>query len=401
MGDFIYQREYSLRQDTPLIHFQHEQKGACLRASEVKPQLDRFIHAFLCGQGADVPKTWYVARSKIDSVKALAYKLSISCDVALTKTTPPHKLYFGNMGENAQIKKQQTYSDVRIRFICFATGKVCLKNERKLSLLELIDYVLPAFFALSCFATRATKGFCSFIVKSGRKLDEEYLRQFAPVYYTIAYPTAPSGNEVLNDIWVIWGMMKSGFNLVSERAPDDYYKGRIFRYFSEQEIGSEKAFIKQHVLTLGTDSNKKSEEYRVYKRFVFSRAMLGLAQQYSFRSGPKTTRQGKVTVSAETDNPVVRFASPVRFVPNGNMLLILPVKIPQHMYNAKFRLNSQVISTPSQDEFDLIEYLDWFCGEFNARKEIENFVNSNVRPTIQKQLRIERHPQLKGGDANA
>ncbi len=401
MGDFIYQREYSLRQDTPLIHFQHEQKGACLRASEVKPQLDRFIHAFLCGQGADVPKTWYVARSKIDSVKALAYKLSISCDVARTKTTPPHKLYFGNMGENAQIKKQQTYSDVRIRFICFATGKVCLKNERKLSLLELIDYVLPAFFALTCFGTRATKGFGSFSVKNGRKLDEEYLRQFAPVYYTIAYPTAPSGNEVLNDIWVIWGMMKSGFNLVSERAPDDYYKGRIFRYFSEQEIGSEKAFIKQHVLTLGTDSNKKSEEYRVYKRFVFSRAMLGLAQQYSFRSGPKTTRQGKVTVSAETDNPVVRFASPVRFVPNGNMLLILPVKIPQHMYNAKFRLNSQVISTPSQDEFDLIEYLDWFCGEFNARKEIENFVNSNVRPTIQKQLRIERHPQLKGGDANA
>ena len=33
----------SLKQHTPLIHFQHDQDGATLRASEVKPKLDRFI----------------------------------------------------------------------------------------------------------------------------------------------------------------------------------------------------------------------------------------------------------------------------------------------------------------------------------------------------------------------
>ena len=32
-----------LRQHTPLIHFQHYQDNATLRASEVKPQLDRFL----------------------------------------------------------------------------------------------------------------------------------------------------------------------------------------------------------------------------------------------------------------------------------------------------------------------------------------------------------------------
>ena len=38
----------TLKQHTPLIHFQHDQYGATLRASEVKPKLDRFIiaHAF-------------------------------------------------------------------------------------------------------------------------------------------------------------------------------------------------------------------------------------------------------------------------------------------------------------------------------------------------------------------
>ena len=33
----------TLKQHTPLIHFQHDQDGATLRASEVKPKLDRFI----------------------------------------------------------------------------------------------------------------------------------------------------------------------------------------------------------------------------------------------------------------------------------------------------------------------------------------------------------------------
>ena len=37
-----------LKQHTPLIHFQHDEYGATLRASEVKPKLDKYIiqHAF-------------------------------------------------------------------------------------------------------------------------------------------------------------------------------------------------------------------------------------------------------------------------------------------------------------------------------------------------------------------
>ncbi|HEC99336.1 MAG TPA: hypothetical protein ENN18_03005 [Proteobacteria bacterium] len=32
-----------LKQHTPIIHFQHDQKGATLRATELKPKLDRYI----------------------------------------------------------------------------------------------------------------------------------------------------------------------------------------------------------------------------------------------------------------------------------------------------------------------------------------------------------------------
>ena len=39
----MYKLEFTLKQHTPIIHFQHDQEGATLRATEVKPKLDRFI----------------------------------------------------------------------------------------------------------------------------------------------------------------------------------------------------------------------------------------------------------------------------------------------------------------------------------------------------------------------
>ena len=39
----MYRLEFTLKQHTPLIHFQQDQEGATLRATEVKPKLDRFI----------------------------------------------------------------------------------------------------------------------------------------------------------------------------------------------------------------------------------------------------------------------------------------------------------------------------------------------------------------------
>lgn len=43
----MYRLQVKLKQHTPLIHFQWQQEGATLRASEVKPKLDRFIISLL------------------------------------------------------------------------------------------------------------------------------------------------------------------------------------------------------------------------------------------------------------------------------------------------------------------------------------------------------------------
>lgn len=68
---------YSLEQETPLIHFQYDQAGACLRASEVKPQLDRFIIMKLGGKALmrndTEMKKWFIS----DMHNALNYRMTI------------------------------------------------------------------------------------------------------------------------------------------------------------------------------------------------------------------------------------------------------------------------------------------------------------------------------------
>ena len=46
----MYKIEFTLKQHTPIIHFQHDQDGATIRATEVKPKLDQFIFEKLTGK---------------------------------------------------------------------------------------------------------------------------------------------------------------------------------------------------------------------------------------------------------------------------------------------------------------------------------------------------------------
>ncbi|MCB9266438.1 MAG: hypothetical protein H6558_15520 [Lewinellaceae bacterium] len=41
----MFKTTIAIQQHTPIIHFQHDQDGATLRATEVKPKLDKFIYS--------------------------------------------------------------------------------------------------------------------------------------------------------------------------------------------------------------------------------------------------------------------------------------------------------------------------------------------------------------------
>ena len=81
---YRFQKTYTLLPQSPLIHFQSEQPGAALRATEVKPKLDKY---------------------------ALKYKLRFSVEgeselKKLGKKTD-YEIYFANMNDNKESNREK------------------------------------------------------------------------------------------------------------------------------------------------------------------------------------------------------------------------------------------------------------------------------------------------------
>ena len=398
-------RKYMLIQHTEHIHFQAHEKGACLRGTEVKPKLDKFIYNFCKKNNIVLPKSCYLKQPG-EELKALNYSISIypvntSADSGNPKFNTPrtgNTAYFGNEGnkEKEDVKRDSVlYKDgLTMEIHCRDQRFQVQAGELSFcSLMELIDYVLPAFFTLTCFGTRSTKGFGSYEIRERKKelpKDKVYLLQFVPVIYYLTFNDNDKSGEMLEIIKIISNMMKAGLNYSfknrNDDPPDDfYYKGRIFRYYTANGVGSDKAFMKQRVIP-GKDNSPESEETKSYSEFFYNRGILGLAPLYEFRSGKKTTREG--TVIVEDGGPgkvkIERFNNPIHFKPNGNTLLIIPTDIPEIMGSRTFtftygknppeKLPTPAVkkkgADPKQGEFNLVMFLDYFMKEFNNRTDM-------------------------------
>ena len=105
-------KEFMLISQTPMIHFQFEQNGATLRATEVKPKLDAFLTEKAKQIGVDISQ-WL-----IHDTKALNYKMRIIAEGASTSdcNIGNYKFYFGNRGES---KKDVVFQNAKLQIICF------------------------------------------------------------------------------------------------------------------------------------------------------------------------------------------------------------------------------------------------------------------------------------------
>ena len=106
MSNSKFKVEFTLKQHTPIIHFQSDQVGATLRATELKPKFDRFLLENI----KDLPfkKTASGEKSLSYKIKIIAYNNNIE---TIEKINPknqkeiPDPLFFGNMGNNIVKKK--------------------------------------------------------------------------------------------------------------------------------------------------------------------------------------------------------------------------------------------------------------------------------------------------------
>lgn len=355
---YDWQKEYKLVQHTPLIHFQHSEPHACLRATEVKPKLDRFLIEQLekddrFGDGRW--KKWFVGDGSQQSFdymmritpnsEQVERTHSIERAIARAEHRPPnanlheiHKNYFGNMasGNNIQDTIRETFKESLFYKDGLTLTIRCFIPE----LLTLIDEHIRGFFMMHNFGTRQRKGFGSFTVDINTQPNApkgfDLVGKYCPNAYYCKLNDNVSADALLDAVWVISAFLRSGFN----RGEGNYVRGFVFRYFQREKnpLANDKAFVKQNVLRNVYDEATWGEHLHPYGnnvRYRYVRGLLGTNENSRFCRAPNahTPVYDIYTHSAEG---VERFPSPLLFKPIGKFVFILPQKIPDEIFGSEF-----------------------------------------------------------------
>lgn len=369
-----WQKEYKLVQHTPLIHFQHSEPHACLRATEVKPKLDRFLIEQLekddrFGDGRW--KKWFVGDGSQQSFdymmritpnsEQVERTQSIERAIARAEHRPPnasfheiHKNYFGNMasGNNIQDTIRKTFKESLFYKDGLTLTIRCFIPE----LLTLIDEHIRGFFMMHNFGTRQRKGFGSFTVDISTKPNEpkgfDLVGKYCPNAYYCKLDGNVNADALLDAVWVISAFLRSGFN----RGEGNYVRGFVFRYFQREKnpLVNDKAFVKQQVLLNVYNEATRGEHLHPYGnnvRYRYVRGLLGTNENSRFCRAPRgETREDRTVhnIYIHSAEGVERFPSPLLFKPIGKFVFILPQKMPDEIFGSEF----YILEKNQEEEYD-------------------------------------------------
>ena len=369
-----WQKEYKLVQHTPLIHFQHSEPHACLRATEVKPKLDRFLIEQLekddrFGDGRW--KKWFVGDGSQQSFdymmritpnsEQVERTQSIERAIARAEHRPPnasfheiHKNYFGNMasGNNIQDTIRETFKESLFYKDGLTLTIRCFIPE----LLTLIDEHIRGFFMMHNFGTRQRKGFGSFTVDINTQPNApkgfDLVGKYCPNAYYCKLNDNVSADALLDAVWVISAFLRSGFN----RGEGNYVRGFVFRYFQREKnpLANDKAFVKQNVLHNVYNEATRGEHLHPYGnnvRYRYVRGLLGTNENSRFCRAPRgETREDRTVhnIYIHSAEGVERFPSPLLFKPIGKFVFILPQKMPDEIFGSEF----YILGKNQEEEYD-------------------------------------------------
>lgn len=371
---YDWQKEYKLVQHTPLIHFQHSEPHACLRATEVKPKLDRFLIEQLekddrFGDGRW--KKWFVGDGSQQSFdymmritpnsERVDRTQSIERAIARAEHRPPnaslheiHKNYFGNMasGNNIQDTIRETFKESLFYKDGLTLTIRCFIPE----LLTLIDEHIRGFFMMHNFGTRQRKGFGSFTVDINTQPNApkgfDLVGKYCPNAYYCKLDGNVNADALLDAVWVISAFLRSGFN----RGEGNYVRGFVFRYFQREKnpLANDKAFVKQKVLRNVYDEATRGEHLHPYGnnvRYRYVRGLLGTNENSRFCRAPRgETREDRTVhnIYIHSAEGVERFPSPLLFKPIGKFVFILPQKMPDEIFGSEF----YILEKNQEEEYD-------------------------------------------------
>ncbi|MDD6069233.1 MAG: hypothetical protein PUC12_00245 [Clostridiales bacterium] len=383
---------YHLVQHTPMIHFQSNEIGACLRPSEIKPKLDKFLCKKL---GDKLKKDFFISEEKL----ALNYKVKVTGigEKGISKTI--NSMYFGNMGTDESDQKKSVFYK---EGLCLEI--LCFNSELRKHIQDHIE----EFFLTTNFGTRQSKGFGSFAVEGSEGKMLQYL-DASKCHYFYTNTGFHNVADVQDAAAAIYAIMKGGINR-SGKNEKAYIKGYIQRqYFKDlnQNTGSEKAKIKSSMLII------ENEEENKYDDYSYSRAILGLADHYSFiakkydenakNPRPGAFRKGEIEISSKE---IDRFKSPLMIKIINSYIYFIFDDSYKEILNKSFQFSvkeksnnsrtiiknrEETITVPKQ--FDPDHFIDGFMKYFKK----ENYKLECIGYPHKKALSLQL---MKGGSAS-
>jgi len=392
----MYKLEFTLKQHTPLIHFQHDQAGATLRATEVKPKLDKFL------------------RETLNQIKPLVYDefsdlIAILPDSNKEENTPsPYKLVIQPVSEGAVDKyviasfiPRQNLEKYAQKYIVldrtpyFADNKplkdnkpqdaklgLMIKNGEELKLIfrfinprweKLLKDALPAFFVSTNFGSRQNKGFGCFLPSN---ISQRELENLLSTSFPICFRSKQFKDlkDVFLGIDSIYKNLKSG-----DRNTDS----ELRKYFNEFRpvIEWEKPAIQEKVAEIsGASLRVKSKTNN--RQFV--RALLGVPEIYEYPKNGGIKAQVKFDKSkVKNDTEIIeRYGSPILFKVFNNTIYLtaLENEYSKSMLNKSFnfefihqgRRYGSLLNLNTPEKFDIVEFLEIaMCKQITWNKIIE------------------------------
>lgn len=340
--------QIKLKQETPIIHFQYNEPGACLRASEVKPKLDNFLVDRLKRKNDQISNDWVLAQSSDNSKHiALNYKISfiVSSEPQYIRlgyykdgeiTNRDYEIYYGNMGRE-QVKAIQ-YDHIYMKIICF-------DKSLRMKILEAVQ----DFFIATNFGRMQDKGFGSFVVamindKNTADLSKCNIAESLKSTYSVKniYSFSLVNDEIpFQKIKMIYSLMKSGVNLDVR----GYERSLLFQYMHEKcKIGNEKAMLKKKGLAPVNVGKHRKEEAELLKEdheHYYVRALLGVGDHIEFWNDIQDRRKADKNIISIKSKEIDRFESPILFKVIENNVYYLGRKIDENIFGAKFEFSSE------------------------------------------------------------
>jgi len=401
--------EIDLEAQSPLIHFQTDSahyKSTTLRASEVKPKLDRFLlkKIQLLNNYKDIQEI----KNNHELIfidcehNALNYTMKIENKngrPTIVDLNPrdnrnvSYDIYYGNTGRHGEEVKKGVISNPRVNIFCFIS-----------ELREIIQDNIIEFFLISNFGTMQNKGFGSFLpldcgYNSGLSKEQlNYIadcllndtinsmkekRNITKTCYYIEFPEISNRSidgkkqyfsNFFKEIKTFYSIMKSGQNY------HGYARSYIYTYMHKKNIDNEKAWMKQQGIS-PVVGRRPTESGRIQNNNPkYVRALLGTGIIISYKGelGKPSNRKGKVPITISSKSDIKRVSSPIYFKIIKNIVFIIAKDIPKEIYNRSFTFTNDLwnksgcLYTP--EEFDVDDFLDKYVQYYNGklREEVSN-----------------------------